>query len=89
MVDPIREKLKMGIEDALFSDNGDVRMEAYRLLKENFDVTLGLHLEGSDNDWGKLRGFLSEPRCRVLTWMLQHLPQGKWRDLIQELLCLE
>ncbi len=92
LTDSFREKLKEGIEDALFSDNGDVRMEAYRLLKENFDVTPGLTLDGSDNDWCKLRGFLSGQRCRVLKWMLRNnrysLPQGKWRDQIQELLLL-
>ena len=89
ITDTIREHIKMGIEDALFSDNGDVRIEAIRLLRENFDVAPECSLDGSNKDWGVLGRFMSEKRCRVLQWMLNNnrtaLPRGDWRDRIEKL----
>jgi hypothetical protein len=86
--DSVREAIKVGVEDALFSDNGDVRMEAFRILKDEFrDRRVAENvLDGSLNDWKPLRAFVSEPRKRVLQWMLQNnrrsLPEGPWRDQI-------
>ena len=88
--DELRAKLRSGVEDALFSDNGDVRLEAYRQLVDNFDPKLEVALDGSDADWRKLHVFMSESRKKVLMWMLQNnwtaLPKGVWRDHIVELL---
>lgn len=89
LTNSVREKIRIGIEDALYSDNGDVRMEAMRLLKENFNVVTDRGVDGSDGDWDVLSGFVSEKRCRVLKWMLRNtrnaLPQGAWRDQIDRL----
>ena len=86
--DSVREAIKVGVEDALFSDNGDVRMEAFRILQGEFrDRRAAANgLDGSVNDWKQLRAFVSEPRKRVLQWMLRSdrhsLPEGPWRDQI-------
>ena len=90
ITDCSRENIKLGIEDALFSNNGDVRLEAARLIKENFEDSLGIVLDGSDNDWKVLPSILSPKRIRVLKWMLKNnrhkMPEGKWRSDIEKLI---
>lgn len=88
--DELRTKLRAGVEDALFCDNGDVRLEAYRLLVDKFEPKVDIALDGSDGDWRKLHVFMSESRKKVLMWMLRNnratLPEGSWRAHVVELL---
>ncbi len=83
----VRSMIKDGIEDALFSDNGDVRMEAFRLLSEFNFIAGENRLDGSVNDWKVLRRFVSDSRKRVLQWMLKNnhceMTEGDWKEHIK------
>lgn len=90
ITDDSRQSIRIGIEDALFSNNGDVRLEAARLLMENFEDWPNINFDGSDKDWNNLPSFISPQRILVLKWILKNnrheLPNGGWRDHIKNLI---
>ena len=86
--DNVRDLIKDGIEDALFDSNGDVRLEAVRILREYYDADGYRGFDGSDNDWSFLRNHLSEKRIRIVTWMLEKriIPDFVWRERLNKLI---
>lgn len=83
-----------GIEDALFDNNGDVRMEAARLLYKLTDDTRYTEFDGSEKDWRRLHGHLNEKRIQILKWMISNkkfqLKEGPkedpWKKHLSELI---
>lgn len=80
----------LGIEDALFVENGDVRVEAARLLYALTDDDRYSAFDGSESDWRRLRGHLNDKRVQVLRWMVSnknyHLEEGPWKRHLQGLI---
>ncbi len=89
MPDNIRDRIKAGIEDALFDSTGDVRLEAVRLLKEHFDANAYDGFDGSDRDWIVLRNHVTPQRHAIITWILkkygEYMTDKTWNKNLRDL----
>lgn len=75
----------LGIEDALFDENCDVRREAARLLYMLTGDARYTKYDGSETDWDRLRDQLNPERIKVLNWLIKKVEDGPWKRHLCEL----